>query len=213
MAEIFVALRTQLFRRSSSLTSRPRPRKFVCQFEARRQRFHASPILRKTQDDEDEVDEADDVEGELSKSKQKKPFIFSLDDLDPDEQAEYKSRTPKQQEEFRNEAKAVYDYLNSRKFDSILQRDVSNLVSKVNSSGPHLKFTPERVKPGFFNMGEEDFQDMGEDEEFEGDDLNEMGHAELDRHRELRHYARIAAWEMPLLSSKSKFSSVVSDCD
>ncbi|KAF2238158.1 hypothetical protein EV356DRAFT_417195, partial [Viridothelium virens] len=39
---------------------------------------------------------------------------------------------------------------------------------------------------------------------FEGDDLTATGHAELDAHRELREFARIAAWEMPLLSKLAR---------
>lgn len=32
------------------------------------------------------------------------------------------------------------------------------------------------------------------------DDFSSMAHAELERHREARHYARITAYEMPRLS-------------
>jgi hypothetical protein len=68
-----------------------------------------------------------------------------------------------------------------------------------NPSGP-AEFAPGREKPGFFNYGEVN-RDVGEDEEFEGDDLSAAGHAEVDQHRELREYARLAAWELPLLNS------------
>jgi hypothetical protein len=60
----------------------------------------------------------------------------------------------------------------------------------------------EREDPGFFNYGEEG-QGVGEDEEFQGDDLSAAGHAEVEQHRELREYARLAAWELPLLHSTS----------
>jgi small subunit ribosomal protein S35 len=43
--------------------------------------------------------------------------------------------------------------------------------------------------------------EIGEDD-FEEDDMMAMGHAKLEEHREFREYARIAVWEMPLLSSK-----------
>ena len=50
---------------------------------------------------------------------------------------------------------------------------------------------------------------MGEEEPFEEDDmeddlnvdLSSLAHGELEHHREMRHYARLAAWEMPLLAS------------
>jgi hypothetical protein len=59
----------------------------------------------------------------------------------------------------------------------------------------------ERGKPpaGFWNYGED--EDMGEDEEFQNDDISSKGHEELERHREIREYARYAVWELPLLSS------------
>ena len=60
---------------------------------------------------------------------------------------------------------------------------------------------PPRVRPGFLAMGEDDEMDEGEDEVFEGNEMTSTAHGELEQHRELREYARIAAWEMPMLSS------------
>lgn len=50
---------------------------------------------------------------------------------------------------------------------------------------------------GFWAEGEES---MGPDEDYFGDDLTSHGHGELQQHRELREYARLIAWELPLLS-------------
>lgn len=61
----------------------------------------------------------------------------------------------------------------------------------------------ERIKLGLMSMGEVDEYESGEDELFEGDDMSSIAHGELQQHRDLRQYARIAAWEMPLLSSMS----------
>ncbi|KAH6633042.1 mitochondrial ribosomal subunit protein-domain-containing protein [Boeremia exigua] len=52
------------------------------------------------------------------------------------------------------------------------------------------------VKQGFWAEGEES---MGADEDYYGDDLTRDGHAQLRSHRHLRAYARLIAWEMPLL--------------
>ncbi|OJD31759.1 mitochondrial ribosomal small subunit component protein [Diplodia corticola] len=61
---------------------------------------------------------------------------------------------------------------------------------------------PERpVREGFWMEGE---ADMGEDEEWHGDDITSTGHAELEQQREIREYMRIAAWEMPLLAKYAK---------
>lgn len=58
---------------------------------------------------------------------------------------------------------------------------------------------PKKLKQTFMNMGEPEpweQENMLPDDE---DDLTSLGHGELELHRELRHYARLAAWEMPLL--------------
>ncbi|KAF2404050.1 hypothetical protein EJ06DRAFT_470787 [Trichodelitschia bisporula] len=66
--------------------------------------------------------------------------------------------------------------------------------------------TPDNEKeieqPGFWNYEEEEGAE--EDEEFQGDDITSMGHGELDQHREIREYQRMAAWELPLLNSLAK---------
>jgi len=50
--------------------------------------------------------------------------------------------------------------------------------------------------------------DFGEEEDefkpWEFDDISSTAHAELEQHREARHYARIAAYEMPRLSQLAK---------
>ncbi len=59
----------------------------------------------------------------------------------------------------------------------------------------------KKLKETFMNMGEaepwEDEYTMEDDD----DDMNTLAHGELEQHREMRHYARLVAWEMPLLSS------------
>ncbi|KAF1940330.1 hypothetical protein EJ02DRAFT_513242 [Clathrospora elynae] len=54
-----------------------------------------------------------------------------------------------------------------------------------------------RTAVGFWAEGEES---MGPDEDYYGDDITSHGHGELEKHRELREYARLIAWELPLLS-------------
>ncbi|KAJ4302560.1 37S ribosomal protein S24, mitochondrial [Collariella sp. IMI 366227] len=67
---------------------------------------------------------------------------------------------------------------------------------------------PVRIKKdSFWNEEESDADlitdEIGEDD-FEEDDIMAMGHAKLEEHREFREYARIAVWEMPLLSKLAK---------
>jgi small subunit ribosomal protein S35 len=68
-----------------------------------------------------------------------------------------------------------------------------------------LRRTMAPIKGTFWNDEESDSEmvtnEFGEDD-FEEDDITAMGHAKLEEHREHREYARIAVWEMPLLSSE-----------
>lgn len=71
-------------------------------------------------------------------------------------------------------------------------------MARALASQPPAKPRP-RFKPGFLAMGEEDAENIGPDPEYEGDDVTSLGHGELEQHREMREYARLAVWEMPLL--------------
>ncbi|KFY01456.1 hypothetical protein O988_02728 [Pseudogymnoascus sp. VKM F-3808] len=59
----------------------------------------------------------------------------------------------------------------------------------------------QKQKQGLLNMNEKDFI---EDPEFEEDDVTAMAHGDLQQHREFREYARLMAWEMPLLTKMAK---------
>lgn len=56
----------------------------------------------------------------------------------------------------------------------------------------------------FWDEDEEDPDLITNDDsdEFDENDMTDIAHAKLEEHREQRAYARIAIWEMPLLSSK-----------
>ena len=65
-----------------------------------------------------------------------------------------------------------------------------------------LPLRRKKLKQTFMNMGEaEPWEEEGmlPDDQ---DDITALAHGELEQHREMRYYARLAAWEMPLLSSK-----------
>ncbi|KAL8862590.1 MAG: hypothetical protein Q9178_001088 [Gyalolechia marmorata] len=88
--------------------------------------------------------------------------------------------------------------------ESELQGMVSQAVYDISREAPREKVIVPRITPGLMAMGEVDEQDSGEDEDFEGDDITSIAHGELEQHREIREYARIAAWEMPMLSKLAK---------
>jgi small subunit ribosomal protein S35 len=84
-------------------------------------------------------------------------------------------------------------------------RQMEDRMRKISDLSAELR-RPAMAKRGSFWHDEETDTDLitneiGEDD-FEEDDMMAMGHAKLEEHREFREYARIAVWEMPLLSSK-----------
>lgn len=86
----------------------------------------------------------------------------------------------------------------------MLNTEVSNAASLIQQEVPRAPDRNEMVKPGFMAMGEVDEQGTPPDDEYKGDDITSTGHGELEQHREKREYARIAAWEMPMLSKLAK---------
>ena len=90
-----------------------------------------------------------------------------------------------------------------RSNDPFDDSSLSNFLARnapPSSAFQKIRQGRERARTGFWSMFEET-EDMGEDEPFLNDDLSSIGHGELEQHRELREFARIVAWEMPLLSS------------
>jgi small subunit ribosomal protein S35 len=98
-----------------------------------------------------------------------------------------------------------------------LDAKLSNFAEKVKKWENSAKaYIHRSVRPGtvppppkklqlpktFMNMGERDgidgYPDYTQEDEA---DIPTLAHGELEHHREMRHYARLAAWEMPLLSS------------
>ena len=145
-------------------------------------------------------------EDEASSSKE---FKFDYNDLGPEDKAEYDSLSPEEKLEYQEEAAALHAHMSSPEVMSELNADISQLAGEVNKElqpiKPRARGRPNR---GFFALGEEDELRGEEDEEFHGDDISSLAHGELEQHREIREMARIAAWEMPLLSSTLCFPSI-----
>ena len=118
--------------------------------------------------------------------------------------------TPVRQEE-RPGDKDVHNLTDEQWKLEHLARDIEALDPKFTARAPMMflddyEVQNTKIKPGpsaaelargFWAEGEED---GGPDDDYYGDDLNTMGHGELEQHRELREYARLAAWDLPLLS-------------
>ncbi|KAH8170501.1 mitochondrial ribosomal subunit protein [Sarocladium implicatum] len=62
----------------------------------------------------------------------------------------------------------------------------------------------DRPDKGSLWFDEDDPYTNTDEPAFDEDDMTEMAHGKLDEVKEMRHYARLAVWEMPLLSKLAK---------
>ena len=101
---------------------------------------------------------------------------------------------------------AIDDYDMDEKLKSELKNEILDAQDSFEDVyGKYLRIKPPKriekkpyIPEGFFNLNEPEDK-YGDDEE-EGD-ISSLAHGELEKHREQREYARLAAWEMPMLSS------------
>ncbi|KAK0701481.1 mitochondrial ribosomal subunit protein-domain-containing protein [Apiosordaria backusii] len=81
------------------------------------------------------------------------------------------------------------------------------IIKEIDKEFAPLRAPVRARRNAFWNAEEQDTDlitdEVGEDD-FEENDMMAMGHAKLEEHREYREYARIAVWEMPLLSKFAK---------
>lgn len=73
------------------------------------------------------------------------------------------------------------------------EREFETSINSVDTEKPNMK--------SFWYDEDDPEMDCDEVEEFDEDDMTEMAHAKLEEIKEMRHYQRLAVWELPLLSS------------
>ena len=121
--------------------------------------------------------------------------------LGRDDQAAYTGLSPSDREKMEKVEAALRDeFANDSRTHRELEDQISAELEHLEMQFPPAPVERPRRDQGFFSMGEK--EDIGPDEDdFQGDDISSKGHAELERTREIREYARLAGWEMPLLAS------------
>uniref|UniRef100_A0A8H7NFQ6 Small ribosomal subunit protein mS35 mitochondrial conserved domain-containing protein n=1 Tax=Bionectria ochroleuca TaxID=29856 RepID=A0A8H7NFQ6_BIOOC len=85
--------------------------------------------------------------------------------------------------------------------------DAPSSIPKVRAFEQTLKEIEEgpRAEKSSFWYDEDDPEtNTNEHDEFDEDDITEMAHSKLEEVREMRHYQRLAIWELPLLSKLAK---------
>jgi small subunit ribosomal protein S35 len=128
--------------------------------------------------------------------------------LSNDDQAAYVGLSPADREKMEKVDAALRDeFANDSRTHRELEDQISAELEHLEMAFPPAPVDRARKNDqGFFQMGEK--EDIGPDEDdFQGDDISSLGHAELEQTREIREYARLAGWEMPLLASTFEHSS------
>lgn len=160
--------------------------------------LHVTPSYRDEKDSKESVD--DTSLGDTSSD----DTFFS----DHEKSAAYDLLSPEEKALHDELEKEYHERMNSPEFQAELNAEVSKALYESFRDEPAVDERTPRVRTGAMGEGEIDAEDFGPDPEFEGDDISSLGHGELEQHREKRHYARIAAWEMPMLSSMFRESIV-----
>ncbi|KAI9778421.1 MAG: 37S ribosomal protein S24, mitochondrial [Geoglossum umbratile] len=130
------------------------------------------------------------------------PSAF-MKNLSPDDRIKYESLSAEERKRFEQAVGRLRRHMKSPGVEGRLSAALASAVHNVEMERPVVH--QERFRSaGFMALGEADQEGTGADDEFKEDDISSLAHAQLEQHREMRQYARLAAWEMPLLSKLAK---------
>lgn len=130
---------------------------------------------------------------------------FSVDQLSKHERSLYDMMSPEDREAFNEQNRALVEEFNDPKRRAETFAQVEKIMTQIEREAPLQFEDPSRKPRGFWSdeEGEDEFALVEDaDDDFNDNEMTSMAHAELELHREIREYARIAAWDMPSLSSK-----------
>ncbi|KAI1148218.1 mitochondrial ribosomal subunit protein-domain-containing protein [Nemania diffusa] len=117
-------------------------------------------------------------------------------DDEMDEDVEREEIDPAEVQRALEESRRDPDYRNS---EPIMERAINGL----NSTFSEVSRPPKKQSALFWGDEEPDTDLLSEElnaDKFDEDDIMSLAHGKLEEFREYREYARIAAWQMPLLS-------------
>ena len=128
---------------------------------------------------------------------------YSPDLLSKEERSMYDMMSPEERAEFDAEnRRAVADFNDVEKRAAAFA-ELEKSVNQIDKEHD-IRFEDVRDKSrGFWAEDESDELALVEDgdEEINDDEITSTAHAQMELQRELREYARITAWDMPMLSS------------
>jgi small subunit ribosomal protein S35 len=136
---------------------------------------------------------------------ERKPFTVA--DFTPQQRADYEQLSKEEQAAELNRINAMLEAMDSPEFDAEMEKEATEIAREIDREIEPLRFQDYRARGqevGFWADEEDDEfgQVEDDDDDIEEEDITSVAHSELEVHREMREYARIVAWDMPLLKSK-----------
>lgn len=129
---------------------------------------------------------------------------YSPDLLSKEERSMYDMMSPEERAEFDAENRRAVADFNDLDKRAAAFAELEKSVNQIEKEHD-LRFEDVRDKSrGFWAEDESDELALVEDgdEEINDDEITSTAHAQMELQRELREYARITAWDMPMLSSR-----------
>jgi small subunit ribosomal protein S35 len=127
---------------------------------------------------------------------------FSVNDLSEEDKQVWNAMSAEERAEFEAEYKKFVEEYNGPNGEGEESAEVDRIISQIDREVPEPPEVEKKPVLGFWGEDEEDeFAAVEDGNEGSDDVITSMAEAELELHREMRHYARIAAWDMPLLAS------------
>lgn len=136
---------------------------------------------------------------------------YSPDLLSAEQRSMYDMMAPEERKAFDEENKRMVTQFNDVSVRSKIFAELEKEVNQIERA-EDIRFEDSKMaQRGFWAEDEDDEFALVEDgdEEVNDDEITSMAHAEMEFHREMRQYARIAAWDMPMLSSKLQLGSIL----
>jgi hypothetical protein len=191
----------------SSSTSIRRTANYQSRGFSSRPSFGASQNTEK--DDEDAIPERLPEVDPSQYLQPREPLTVA--DLDPQERANYETLPTYEQEKYlglQNHYKAMFEDPDADFETDEFERALARLKSEMNKGESLMEDRLPPLKPSEVGLFAEDDPDPFAQLEDADDDWDEsmitsIAESELQLHREIREYTRMAAWDMPLLTSKS----------
>lgn len=132
---------------------------------------------------------------------------YSPENLDQETRSMYDLLSPEDRSAFDQENHDKVARWNDPVQRAAMFRELDQSVQQIDREAD-LRFEEVKTRQtGFWAQDEPDEFGHVEDgdEEINDDEMTSMAHAEVELHREMREYARITAWDMPMLSSQLNF--------